>query len=98
KILIFTEYRSTQAWVQDALNQRFGEQASVLIHGGMAMNERREAIASFEEETGAQFLVSTEAGGEGINLQERCHIMVNYDLPWNPMRLVQRIGRLYRYG
>jgi len=98
KILIFTEYRSTQAWVQQALNQRFGEQASVLIHGGMPMNDRRDAIASFEEETGAQFLVSTEAGGEGINLQERCHIMVNYDLPWNPMRLVQRIGRLYRYG
>ncbi|HDI3200690.1 TPA: ATP-dependent helicase, partial [Vibrio cholerae] len=45
-----------------------------------------------------QFLISTEAGGEGINLQDKCHIMINYDLPWNPMRLVQRIGRLYRYG
>ncbi|WP_276148087.1 helicase-related protein, partial [Pseudomonas aeruginosa] len=49
------------------------------------------------EEQG-RFLISTEAGGEGINLQSKCHVMVNYDLPWNPMRLVQRIGRLYRYG
>ena len=62
----------------------------------MDLNERRQAIARFEGDT--QFLLSTEAGGEGINLQQRCHVMVNYDLPWNPMRLVQRIGRLYRYG
>src|SRR5690606_1553865 len=45
-----------------------------------------------------QFLVSTEAGGEGLNLHRRCNVMVNFDLPWNPMRLVQRVGRLYRYG
>lgn len=98
KILIFTEYRSTQSWVLAALEERFGVNACVLIHGGMDMAERRAAIASFEEQGGAQFLISTEAGGEGINLQHQCHIMVNYDLPWNPMRLVQRIGRLYRYG
>jgi hypothetical protein len=54
------------------------------------------SIKNFEES--GQFLISTEAGGEGINLQKTCNIMVNYDLPWNPMRLVQRIGRLYRYG
>lgn len=98
KILVFTEYRSTQQWIKAALDDRFGPGSCVLIHGGMDMQERRDAIASFEEEDGAQFLVSTEAGGEGINLQHRCHIMVNYDLPWNPMRLVQRVGRLYRYG
>lgn len=98
KILVFTEYRSTQQWVQAALDARFGVGSCVLIHGGMDMQGRRDAIANFEEEGGAQFLVSTEAGGEGINLQHRCHIMVNYDLPWNPMRLVQRVGRLYRYG
>jgi len=98
KILVFTEYRSTQQWVKAALDDRFGSGSCVLIHGGMDMQERRDAIATFEEEEGAQFLVSTEAGGEGINLQHRCHIMVNYDLPWNPMRLVQRVGRLYRYG
>lgn len=99
KILVFTEYRSTQSCIADALIQRFGEKSAVMIHGGMDMQERRNAIAAFEEEGGqAQFLVSTEAGGEGINLQQQCHIMVNYDLPWNPMRLVQRVGRLYRYG
>jgi superfamily II DNA or RNA helicase len=98
KVLIFTEYRSTQDWVREALNRRFGAVSTAVINGGMDMRERREAIANFEEDRGAQFLVSTEAGGEGINLHHRCHIMVNYDLPWNPMRLVQRVGRLYRYG
>lgn len=98
KILIFSEYRSTQEWVRKALAERFGEENIVLIHGSMKMSERRAVIADFEAQGGAQFLVSTEAGGEGINLQHRCHIMVNYDLPWNPMRLVQRVGRLYRYG
>lgn len=53
-------------------------------------------IDGFKEDV--QFLVSTEAGGQGINLHERCHILVNFDLPWNPRRLVQRAGRLYRYG
>ena len=62
----------------------------------MTHQDRRAAINNFEGP--GQFLISTEAGGEGINLQRNCHIMVNYDLPWNPMRLVQRIGRLYRYG
>lgn len=98
KILIFSEYRSTQEWIRKALTERFGEESTVLIHGSMKMAERRAAIADFEAAEGAQFLVSTEAGGEGINLQHRCHIMINYDLPWNPMRLVQRVGRLYRYG
>ena len=99
KILVFTEYRSTQSCIADSLAQRFGAETTVMIHGGMDMQERRNAIAAFEEKEGkAQFLVSTEAGGEGINLQHQCHIMVNYDLPWNPMRLVQRVGRLYRYG
>lgn len=96
KILIFTEYRATQAYLERALQRHFGERCTELIHGGQSHDERRAAIARFEDD--AQFLISTEAGGEGINLQRRCHVMVNYDLPWNPMRLVQRIGRLYRYG
>ncbi|MCP5443681.1 MAG: SWF/SNF helicase family protein [Chromatiaceae bacterium] len=62
----------------------------------MPHQRRREAISRFDGE--AQFLISIEAGGESINLQHSCHIMANYDLPWNPMRLVKRIGRLYRYG
>lgn len=96
KILIFTEYRNTQNYLKKALQQRFGEHCVELINGSMPHQDRQIAINKFEEN--AQFLISTEAGGEGINLQRQCHILVNYDLPWNPMRLVQRIGRLYRYG
>lgn len=96
KVLIFTEYRTTQRFIQEKLAARYGDHKVSLINGSMSHNERSEAIAQFEDE--GQFLISTEAGGEGINLQKACHIMVNYDLPWNPMRLVQRIGRLYRYG
>lgn len=96
KVLIFTEYRTTQNYLKDALETRFGNNSVEQINGSMPHQLRREAISRFEED--AQFLISTEAGGEGINLQRKCHIMVNYDLPWNPMRLVQRIGRLYRYG
>ncbi len=96
KVVIFTEYRSTQNYIKAALAERFSEQRVELINGSMPHQQRREAIAHFDGD--AQFLISTEAGGEGINLQRNCHIMVNYDLPWNPMRLVQRIGRLYRYG
>ncbi|BBL73696.1 helicase [Methylomagnum ishizawai] len=96
KILVFSEYRGTQDYVATALRERFGFESVVLIHGGMNHKERAQAIEKFEE--ASQFLISTEAGGEGINLQRHCHIMVNFDLPWNPMRLVQRVGRLYRYG
>jgi len=96
KVLIFTEYKSTQEYIKSALEQQFGIGCVDLINGSMKHHERREAIRNFESD--GQFLISTEAGGEGINLQDKCHIMVNYDLPWNPMRLVQRIGRLYRYG
>jgi len=96
KILIFTEYRNTQNYLTAAIQQQFGEHSVSLINGSMPHQERQKAINQFEDS--GQFLISTEAGGEGINLQRQCHIMVNYDLPWNPMRLVQRIGRLYRYG
>lgn len=96
KVLVFTEYRATQNHIAEFLRQRFGEHKVNLIHGSQDYTERTAQIAHFEDQ--GQFLVSTEAGGEGINLQRRCHVMVNFDLPWNPMRLVQRIGRLYRYG
>ncbi|ACA87232.1 DEAD/DEAH box helicase [Shewanella woodyi] len=96
KVLIFTEYRSTQQYLAKTLQQKIGADSVNLIYGGMKLDERKQQIYDFEN-TG-QFLISTEAGGEGINLQEHCHIMINYDLPWNPMRLVQRVGRLYRYG
>jgi len=96
KILIFTEYRATQDYLAQALRSRFGQGTVSLINGTMPHFERQAAIDHFEN-TG-QFLISTEAGGEGINLQRTCHVMINFDMPWNPMRLVQRIGRLYRYG
>ncbi|WP_299065588.1 DEAD/DEAH box helicase [uncultured Psychrobacter sp.] len=96
KVLIFSEYRNTQDYIKDNLVRVFGDSSVSLINGSMTHDERRKAIEHFESE--GSFLISTEAGGEGINLQRACHIMVNYDLPWNPMRLVQRIGRLYRYG
>ena len=97
KLLIFTEYRATQDYLRAALARRFPECGPVtLIHGSMTLDEKLANIARFEQEAG--FLISTEAGGEGLNLHRACHVMVNYDLPWNPSRLVQRIGRLYRYG
>lgn len=97
KLVVFTEYRATQAYLKEALECRFPEAGAVeLINGSMTLDEKINAIDAFNESS--QFLISTEAGGEGINLHRSCHVMVNYDLPWNPARLVQRIGRLYRYG
>ncbi len=96
KVLIFTEYRSTQDHLLRALRACYGDASVSFIRGGQRFEERRAAIEHFERE--GHFLVSTEAGGEGLNLHRNCHIMVNFDLPWNPMRLVQRVGRLYRYG
>lgn len=96
KILIFTEYRATQEYIRTELERHFPGKHVVLINGSMDLTAKLEAINAFRDR--AWFLVSTEAGGEGLNLHESCHVMVNYDLPWNPARLVQRIGRLYRYG
>lgn len=66
------------------------------IYGGLYLDERKAQRIAFE--SGGTVLISTEAGSEGANLHRQCHLMVNYDLPWNPMRLLQRIGRLDRYG
>ena len=96
-LLVFTEYRATQSYLKETLEKRFPHIGEVLlINGSMNLDEKLEAIEAFSQS--ARFMVSTEAGGEGINLHESCHVIVNYDLPWNPARLVQRIGRLYRYG
>ena len=96
RLLVFTEYRATQTYLQEALHRRFPSHEVVLINGSMKLTAKLDAIQAFQDR--ATFLISTEAGGEGINLHTSCHVMVNYDLPWNPARLVQRIGRLYRYG
>ncbi len=96
KVLVFTQYRTTQEMLQTRVASLFPGSIVELINGDIEMEERRAARVRFER--GSRFMLSTEAGGEGINLQKACHLMVNYDLPWNPMRLQQRIGRLDRYG
>ena len=97
KLLIFTEYRATQEYIGQAIESEFSDAGELVwINGSMKLTEKIETIRRFNDS--AFFMISTEAGGEGINLHESCHVMVNYDLPWNPARIVQRIGRLYRYG
>lgn len=95
KVLVFTQYRVTQELVRERLAALFKEAGVEVVHGDVKMQDRKQARIRFENQS--RFLVSTEAGGEGVNLQKACHVMVNYDLPWNPMRLQQRIGRLDRY-
>jgi len=93
KVLIFTQFIETQMFLVDEL-AREGF-AVEYFNGSMKLNEKESAVKRFRESS--QVLVSTEAGGEGRNFQF-CHIMVNYDLPWNPMRVEQRIGRIDRIG
>ncbi len=98
KFLIFTEYRETlQAITQQLERWRI---PAVGFHGGLNIRQKEAAVARFradEGEGGARVMVSTESGAEGRNLQF-CHQLINYDLPWNPMRVEQRIGRLHRLG
>lgn len=96
RLLVFTEYRATQEYLVDALEKHYPQRGVAQINGSMSLAEKKRNIDQFNDQ--ALFMVSTEAGGEGFNLHENCHILVNYDLPWNPARLVQRAGRLYRYG
>lgn len=95
KLLIFTEARDTLEYLVEKLKR--WEYSVTYIHGGMNLDARIRAEGDFNN-TPTQIMVSTEAGGEGINLQKSCWIMVNYDIPWNPNRLEQRMGRIHRYG
>ncbi|MPZ76760.1 MAG: DEAD/DEAH box helicase [Deltaproteobacteria bacterium] len=97
KVLIFTEYRKTQDYLVEELQQSFGKGSVVVINGDMKLDQRKTSVQRFRDDESVRFLVSTESGGEGINLQF-CHVLVNYDLPWNPMRVEQRVGRIYRFG
>jgi superfamily II DNA or RNA helicase len=98
KLVIFTEHRDTLAYLHRQIGSLLGRpQSVVLIHGGMGREERRKAQESFLHDPEVQVLLATDAAGEGINLQ-RAHLMVNYDLPWNPNRLEQRFGRIHRIG
>src|SRR5271157_4817649 len=98
KLVIFTEHRDTLNYLAECIRALIGRpEALVTIHGGIGREDRRKAQASFTQDKDVEILVATDAAGEGINLQ-RAHLMVNYDLPWNPNRLEQRFGRIHRIG
>lgn len=98
KLVIFSEHRDTLNYLADRLRALLGRsEALVTIHGAMGREERRKTQEAFTQDKTVQILVATDAAGEGINLQ-RAHLMVNYDLPWNPNRLEQRFGRIHRIG
>ena len=98
KLVLFTEHRDTLRYLQDRITTLLGrETAVVVIHGGIGREERLKAQEAFRHDPEVSVLLATDAAGEGINLQ-RAHLMVNYDLPWNPNRLEQRFGRIHRIG
>ena len=96
KVLIFTEHRDTMDFIIERLEALGFTGKVAQIHGGMKYSEREKQVEFFRDPNGAQYLVATDAAGEGINLQF-CWLMVNYDIPWNPARLEQRMGRIHRY-
>lgn len=98
KLIIFTEHRDTLNYLAGKIRSLLGnEEAVITIHGGLLRDERRKMEARFKQDADVRILVATDAAGEGINLQ-RAHLMINYDLPWNPNRLEQRFGRIHRIG
>jgi SNF2 family DNA or RNA helicase len=98
KLVIFTEHRDTLSYLKEKLNIMLGDPESiVMIHGGMGREERMKVQEAFRHDPDVKVLLATDAAGEGINLQ-RAHLMVNYDLPWNPNRIEQRFGRIHRIG
>ena len=98
KLVIFTEHRDTLNYLHRRITTLLGrDEAVVLIHGSMGREHRMKAQEAFRHDPEVQVLLATDAAGEGINLQ-RAHLMVNYDLPWNPNRIEQRFGRIHRIG
>jgi len=98
KLVIFTEHRDTLNYLEGKMSTLLGRTgAVVVIHGGMGREDRMNAQEGFRHNPEVQVLLATDAAGEGINLQ-RAHLMVNYDLPWNPNRIEQRFGRIHRIG
>ncbi len=98
KLIVFTEHRDTLAYLQERVGTLLGRPDAVaVIHGGLGRAARRAVQARFTRDEDVPVLLATDAAGEGINLQ-RAHLMVNYDLPWNPNRLEQRLGRIHRIG
>lgn len=98
KIIIFTEHRDTLNYLVERIRTLLGrDEAVVAIHGGVGREQRRAVQERFTQDADVQVLVATDAAGEGLNLQ-RAHLMVNYDLPWNPNKIEQRFGRIHRIG
>ncbi len=98
KIIIFTEHKDTLRYLEQKIRSLIGRDESlVTIHGGTKRADRKVAQEKFTEDPNVLVLVATDAAGEGLNLQ-RAHLMVNYDLPWNPNRIEQRFGRIHRIG
>ena len=98
KLVLFTEHRDTLNYLENRITTLLGrKECVVIIHGGMGREDRLKAQEAFKHDPEVQILLATDAAGEGINLQ-RAHLMVNYDMPWNPNRLEQRFGRIHRIG
>ncbi len=98
KLVVFSEHRDTIRYIEAKLQTMLGrEEAVVIIDGSLGRDERRKRQEMFTQDKDVMILVATDAAGEGINLQ-RAHLMVNYDLPWNPNRIEQRFGRIHRIG
>lgn len=99
KLIVFSEHRDTLNYLSEKLADRLGNpNAVVTIHGGTPRERRRQIQEAFENDPEVLVLVATDAAGEGINLHRRAHLMLNYDLPWNPNRIEQRFGRIHRIG
>ena len=98
KLIIFTEPKDTLHYLLEKVRARLGSPEAVdVIHGGMSREERRKVIERFMQDKDLLVLIANDAAGEGVNLQ-RGHLMVNYDLPWNPNKIEQRFGRIHRIG
>ncbi|PRW65225.1 DISARM system SNF2-like helicase DrmD [Actinopolyspora mortivallis] len=102
RVVVFTEYRDTQLWLANLLRQEgLGGERLAELHGGMSSEERERLRTAFQKhpvEHPLRILLATDAASEGIDLQRHCHRLVNYDIPFNPNKLEQRIGRIDRYG
>jgi superfamily II DNA or RNA helicase len=103
RVIIFTEYRDTQKWLYELLNRNGLAQHGrlLLLYGGMPLAERERVKAAFQadpQQSPVRILLATDAASEGIDLQNYCHRLVHYEIPWNPMRLEQRNGRVDRHG
>lgn len=98
KLIIFTEYKDTLVYLKEKIISLFGTDEGIIsIQGGMSAKERHEIEEKFKSDKRIHILLATDAASEGINLQQ-AHLMINYDLPWNPNRLEQRFGRIHRIG